>query len=296
MGGRLEGKVAVITGGASGIGRGTVELFVAEGAKVVLADVQEDYGVALKQRLGPAVTFLRTDVLRESDIKAAIDCAVETYGRLDCLFNNAGTGGMGVDFEEMDEAAFSAVMNMHLRAALFGIKHAVPVMRAQGSGSILSTASVAGIGTNFGPMLYSIAKSSIIHMTKIAAMRFGPDGIRVNCICPGFIITAIFAKSLGLSQEDAERTYDALRVSASDAQAIPRAGEPRDIAEAALYLASDGSSFVTGQALVVDGGVATGQAGPRRLDRLRPFIEALGLDFEALAAERAANPWGSLKR
>ncbi|NWG44934.1 MAG: glucose 1-dehydrogenase [Alphaproteobacteria bacterium] len=286
MGGRLEGKVAVITGGASGIGRGTVELFVEEGARVVCADVQEDYGVALAQRLGPACQFLRTDVTRESDIKAAIDFAMAEFGRLDCLFNNAGSGGPAADFEEMDAAAFESVMNLHVRAAMFGIKHAAPAMRASGGGSIISTASVAALGTNYGPMLYSVAKAAIVHTTKMAALRYGPENIRVNCICPGFIITAIFARGLGFGQEDAERTYDMLRKGASEAQAIGRPGEPRDIAEAALYLASDNSGFVTGQALVVDGGLTTGLAGPRRLDRMRPLFEALGIDVEAYARER----------
>src|SRR5690242_10169268 len=164
MGNRLEGKVAVITGAASGIGRGTVELFVKEGARVVAADVQDDKGARIEEEFGKSVRYVRCDVYDEAHIKNAVDTAVNSFGKLDVLFNNAGTGGALENVDTVTGEGFDAVMHLHVRAALFGIKHAIPAMKAHG-GSIISTASVAGIQHGFGPLLYSIAKGAIVHMT-----------------------------------------------------------------------------------------------------------------------------------
>jgi NAD(P)-dependent dehydrogenase (short-subunit alcohol dehydrogenase family) len=278
MAGRLNGKVAVITGAASGIGRGTVDLFVKEGAKVVAADVQDDKGARLEEELGKAVRYVRCDVTKESDVKAAIDLAAKSFGRLDCLFNNAGSPGPLDNAETVTAESFDSVMHLHVRAAMFGMKYAIPMMRDQGAGSIISTASVAGLQNGFGPLLYSMAKAAIVHMTKVAAAQLGPMNIRVNCICPGLIATPIFAKAIGLATQVADQTVTGIIEAAKNAQPIPVAGLPADIAEAALYLASDGSRFVNGHALVVDGGLTVGPTGAAQAQVYEPFVKAMGID------------------
>ncbi|MBP6013914.1 MAG: glucose 1-dehydrogenase [Alphaproteobacteria bacterium] len=280
--GRLSGKVAVITGGASGIGRGTVELFVREGAKVVAADIQDDKGARLEEELGAAVRYVRCDVMREADVKGAIDLAVKSFGRLDCLFNNAGSPGPLENAETVTAAGFDSVMHLHVLSAMFGMKYATPIMRAQGGGSIISTASIAGLQNGFGPLLYSVAKAAIVHMTTVAAAQLGPMNIRVNCICPGLIATPIFAKGIGLATQVADQTVTAVSSVMSKSQPIPSAGLPADIAEAALYLASDGSRFVNGHALVVDGGITVGPTGEAQANVYAPLVQAMGIDPVAL--------------
>ena len=288
--GRLNGKVAVITGGASGIGRGTVDLFVREGAKVVAADIQDDKGARLVEELGPAVRYIRCDVTREADVKAAIDLAVKAFGRLDCIFNNAGSPGALENAETVSAEGFDSVMHLHVLGAMFGMKHAVPVMRAQGGGSIISTASIAGLRNGYGPLLYSVAKAAIVHMTKVAAAQLGPMSIRVNCICPGLIATPIFAKGVGMATQVADQTVAAIRDVAKSSQPIPRAGLPEDIAEAALYLASDGARFVNGHALVVDGGITVGPTGAAQEQVYAPFMQAMGIDPAVLQQMQGGTP------
>lgn len=276
--GRLQGKVAVITGAASGIGRGTVDLFVREGAKVVAADVQDDKGARMVEEYGDAIRYIHCDVTQEAAIKAAIDLAKSAFGRLDCLFSNAGSAMMGENAENISAENFDATMHLHVRAAMFGIKHAAPIMRAQGGGSIISTASVAGLQNGFGPYLYSVAKAAIIHMTKLAAAEMGPSNIRVNCICPGFIATPIFAKAMGLATQVADQTVAGVAQVAAVSQPIPKAGLPEDIAEAALFLASDGSKFVSGQAIVVDGAITVGRVSTPGNSVFEPLMQAMGID------------------
>ena len=289
MAGRLDGKVAVITGAASGIGRGTVDLFVAEGARVIAADIQDDKGARIEEDHKGAARYVRCDVSREEDIKAAVDAAVKHFGRLDCLFNNAGTGGARDAADDVTAEGFDSVMHLHVRAALFGIKYAAPVMRKNGGGAIISTASVAGLQAGYGPILYSIAKAAIVHMTKVTAAQLAADRIRVNCICPGLIATNIFASGLGIPSQLADTRIDAIAEAATHSQPIQRGGRPRDIAEAALYLASDGSDWVTGQALVVDGGLTLGPQGMQQMSAFAPIIQALGIDAETFAAMAAAR-------
>jgi NAD(P)-dependent dehydrogenase (short-subunit alcohol dehydrogenase family) len=292
MAGRLSGKVAVITGAASGIGRGTVDLFVKDGAKVVAADIQDDKGARLEEQHGKAVRYIRCDVTKEGDIKAAIDLGVKAFGRVDCLFNNAGSPGPLENVEIVTAEGFDSVMHLHVRAAMFGIKHVVPIMRTQGGGSIISTASIAGLQNGFGPILYSMAKASIVHMTKLAAAQLGPMNIRVNCICPGLIATPIFAKGIGLATQVADQTVAAVTEVGKTAQPIPKSGLPEDIAEAALYLASDGSRFVTGHALVVDGGLTVGPTGAAQAQVFAPFVQAMGIDpavLEQMLAPKVAQ-------
>jgi NAD(P)-dependent dehydrogenase (short-subunit alcohol dehydrogenase family) len=211
-------------------------------------------------------------------VKAAVDLAVKAFGRLDCIFNNAGTPGVLENAETVTAEGFDAVMRLHVLGAMFGMKHAIPVMRAQGGGSIISTASIAGLQNGFGPILYSVAKASIVHMTKVAAAQLGPMNIRVNCICPGLIATPIFAKGVGLATQVADQTVTAIQGVMKNSQPIPRAGLPSDIAEAALFLASDGSGFVNGHALVVDGGITVGPTGAAQEQVYAPFMQAMGID------------------
>lgn len=281
MAGRLNGKVALITGAASGIGRATAELFVREGARVVAADIQDDKGARMVEELGPGLLYVRCDVTSEDDIRNAVDTTVSTFGRIDTLFNNAGAPGPNEAADGVTRQSFDEVMHMHVLAAMLGIKYAAPHMRASGGGSIISTASVAGLQNGFGPILYAVAKAAIVHMTKLAAAQLGPSYIRVNCICPGLIATPIFAKGLGVATQVADQTVTSALRAFNNSQPIPRTGLPADIAEAALFLASDGSRFVNGHALVVDGGITVGPTRETEAGGVyAPIIQAFMEDFQ----------------
>lgn len=250
----LAGKVAVITGGASGIGEATVRLFVEEGARVVIADMQRERGQALAGEIGDAATFVACEVRQEDQVKAAVDAAVSRWGRLDCMFNNAGFGGALGLFEDIPAEEFDMTFDVLVKGVFLGMKHAVPVMRTQNGGSIINTGSIAGVAAGRGPLVYSAAKAAVIHMTKVAAMPYGEANIRVNCICPGYIPTPLSTNAVGKPDEVvAERSAHY-----AERQPIPRAGRAGDIAQMALFLASDRSSFVNGQAIVVDGAAASG--------------------------------------
>ena len=274
---RLEGKVAVITGAASGIGRASAQLFIEEGAKLVIADVMEDRGNPLADELGENAVFLRVDVSQEDDVKAAIDLAVERFGRLDCMFNNAGIGGASGPIDLIPSIGFDITIAILFRSVFFGMKHAAPVMKGQGSGSIISTASIAGLRTGFAGHFYSACKAAVIQMTRSVAMELGPFGIRVNSICPGGIVTSIFGRGLGLEQDAAEGLYGKLGEIFKGVQAIPRAGLPEDVARAAAWLASDDASFVSGAAITVDGAVPDGLFSSE--EKAAGFVEALGLEM-----------------
>ena len=253
--GRLDGKVAIITGGASGIGAGTVRRFVEEGAKVLITDLDVDKGEALAAELGDGTAFLRTDVSQEDQVAAMVAEATDRWGRLDCLYNNAGFGGALGPIASTSLDDYDLTMDVLLKSVFLGMKHAAPVMTAQGSGSIISTASVAGIRVGFAPHLYSVAKCAVIHLTKTVALELGEHNIRVNAICPGFIATPLAA---GRPDAD-ESQIQQLRESGAASQVMGRVGEPRDIANMALFLASDESEWITGREFVVDGGF---EAGP----------------------------------
>lgn len=274
---RLKGKVALVTGGASGIGEATVRLFVEEGASVMLADILDDRGRRVAGELGSRAGYVHADVSREADVQAAVDETCKRFGRLDCIFNNAGYAGVGGRIDEIPADGFDATMGVLVRGVFLGIKHAARVMKTQGSGSIISTASVAGLRTGFGPHVYSAAKAAVIHLTHSVAMELGESGVRVNCICPGGIATPIFGKSVGLSQERAEEIIPLMKGVLEQFQPIKRPGLPEDIARAALWLASDESGFVNGHALVVDGGLIGGRLWSEVQQRRELFRSTLGL-------------------
>ena len=274
---RLAGKVALVTGGASGIGEATVRLFVAEGASVVIADLQDERGGRVAGELGARSAYAHADVSREADVQAAVEAAVRRFGRLDCIFNNAGYGGVGGRIAEIPVEGFDETLGVLLRGVFLGMKHAAPVMRRQGGGSIISTASIAGLRTGLGPHVYSAAKAAVIHLTRSVAMELGEHNIRVNCICPGGIATPIFGKGLGLSPERAEEIVPLMKGVLENLQPIKRAGLPEDIAQAALWLASDDSTFVNGHALVVDGGLSGGRSWSESQFRRAALRQALGL-------------------
>lgn len=258
--GRLEGKVAVITGATSGIGWRTAEIFVAEGAKVVAAGRRAAEGEALAKKLGANCQFKQTDVTDEAQMKALISHAVEKFGRIDCLFNNAGGPAQTGGIEGLDVAQFDAAMATLLRSVMLGMKHAAPHMRRQGSGSIINNGSIAGHLAGYSSSLvYGAAKAAVIHFTKCVAMELGEAGVRVNSISPGAIATGILAKAMGLDAGAADNKADVLEGLFKSAQPIPRAGIPDDIAHAAAFLASDESSFINGADLVIDGGVIGGR-------------------------------------
>jgi len=250
----LEGKVAVITGGASGIGEASVRLFINEGARVVIADMQQERGQALAAELGDSAVFVACEVRQEDQVKGAIDAAVNTWGRLDCVFNNAGFGGALGRLEEIPADEFDMTFDVLVKGVFLGMKHAIPVLQKQGGGSIINTGSIEGVTAGRSALVYSAAKAAVIHMSKTAAMPLGEDKIRVNCICPGYIATPLSANTVGRPDSLIEDRLD----SYVERQPIPRAGMPDDIAQMAMFLASDRASFVTGQSIVVDGGGASG--------------------------------------
>ncbi|MDP9238140.1 MAG: glucose 1-dehydrogenase [Chloroflexota bacterium] len=272
MGGRLDGKAAVITGGASGIGAASARLFANEGARVVIADVQDDMGVALAAELGGSALYQHTDVSKEDDVRRGIERAVAEFGRLDCIFSNAGILGTVGPLEEIPVEEYDRTMDVLLRSVFLGMKHAAPVMKRQHSGSMISTSSIAGIIAGDGPHVYNVAKAAIIQLTKSAALEMGPHNVRVNTICPGGIVTPLVTGGVpGNPQVEA-----AAKAALAQFQPIPRAGMPDDIAYAALWLASDESSFVSGHALVVDGAATAGTPWHRQPEpfRVRPPARA----------------------
>jgi NAD(P)-dependent dehydrogenase (short-subunit alcohol dehydrogenase family) len=253
---QLADKVAIVTGGASGMGRATTLLFAQEGAKVVVADLNEQAGAevaALASETGNACVFQKTDVTSEPDMVALIDRAVSKFGRLDILINNAGiTGARGV-IETLSLEGWEKTVAVNLRGVFLGIKHAIAPMRKAGGGAIVSTASLGGLMgfPLFHP--YCAAKAGVISMTRSASMELAKDLIRVNCVAPGGISTPMSHRFAGVaSKQEADEIY-------SKIQPLPYAGQPEDIANSMLFLASDASRFITGHTLVVDGGAHAGK-------------------------------------
>lgn len=269
MAGRLEGRVALITGGASGIGEGTVRRFVEEGARCLVVDLQDDKGHALCDELGDVTAYQRADVGDEAQVEAAVAAAVARFGRLDVMFNNAGILGAIGPIAEIEGSAWQRSLDVLLSSVFYGIKHAARVMIPQGSGVILNTASTAGVRAGLGPHVYTAAKHGVVGLTQSVATELAPKGIRANVIAPGGTVSGLTAK---LAVGDADALEEATkRIGVRNP--MGRAGQPLDIANAALYLASDEASYVTGHVLVVDA------AGEVIGDRNHRFVE-MGAQLE----------------
>lgn len=248
--GRLAGRSAVVTGGARGIGEGIVRLFVEEGARCVIADIDVDAGQSLAEELGDAVVFIRTDVTSEQDINAAVDTCIEKFGSLDIMINNAGVvGALGriADTKLEDWDRTNAIL---LTSVFLGTKKAASVMVAQGSGVIINTSSTAGVQAGLGPHVYTAAKHGVVGLSKSVAVEMAQHGVRVNVICPGATVSSLTA---GVVTGDRDNLEDA---AARLGSKYPggKAPMPRDIALAAVYLASDEAQFVNGFVMIVDAG------------------------------------------
>ena len=249
---RLKGKVAVITGAGSGIGRASATLFASEGASVLAADI-DSAGLAetldLLRRDCPEAESIEVDVTKADDVRRMIEAARERFGRLDILYNNAGVEGPLGPLIDCTEDDFDRTLAVNLKGVFLGMKYAIPVMVAQGGGAIISTASVAGLVGFRGLAAYTASKGGVVQLTRTAALEYAAQGVRVNCICPGLIDTPMMARIVP--------SAETRQAAAAAAHPLQRLGTPEDIARAALYLASDDASFVTGSALVVDGGYTT---------------------------------------
>lgn len=249
--GRLEGKVAVVTGGASGIGRASALLFAQEGAKVVVADVDprgRDVVAEITSAGGTAL-FVRTDVSQPEDVEALVRSTVETYGKLDIMFNNAGVEGEQQPIADCTVENWDRVLNVNLKGVFLGMKYAIPAMVKAGGGSIINTASTAGLTGYPNLPAYSASKGGVIQLTKTAALEYARKGIRVNCICPGGILTPLVERfTAGLPQEQIQKMVEAVHP-------VGRFGKPEEVARLAVFLASDESAFCTGAPFIIDGGM-----------------------------------------
>lgn len=255
MTGRLEGKVAAITGASSGFGAAAARLFVAEGCKVALGDIQEEQGAAIAAELGDAAVFTVCNVTKEDDIANLVDLAVSQFGKLDIMFNNAGIiGAVGpIDTTPADE--WKATLDILLNGVFYGMKHAARVMKPQGFGSIVSMSSTAGIMGGLGPHTYTAAKHAVVGLTKGVGAELCRYGIRVNCISPAGMATAMVADAMTGDHSAIEEAKEAL---AAVSPLINRAGTAEDVARAALWLASDDSGYTNGHTLTTDAGITTG--------------------------------------
>jgi len=253
MGSKLEGKVAIVTGATRGIGQGIARAFVTEGAKVLFTGRDLGLGKALEAELGKNTRFMAVDVAKESEIAAMVTATVEHFGGLDCLVSNAGGGIPAGAILDMNTEKFWESFHVHVGSVAYGMKHAAPALEKRGGGSIINISSIAASNVEAGGFAYCGAKAAVSQQSKWAAMHLAPKKIRVNIISPGPIVTAIFGRG-NVSVEEAEKKKGNIVSVFKEITPLHMAGEPDDIAQGAVYLASDGAKYVTGQNLIIDGG------------------------------------------
>jgi NAD(P)-dependent dehydrogenase (short-subunit alcohol dehydrogenase family) len=249
---RLKGKIAVVTGAGSGIGRATALLFAEEGATIVVADWNEDAGsrtASEVQQAGGQAAFLRTDVSQASEVEALVETTLKHFGRLDVFVNNAAIQIMS-QLTETSEDVWDKIQGVNLKGVFLGCKYAIPAMVTSGGGSVINMASVLGFVGDPDLAAYCAAKGGVIALTKAAALGYGPSGVRVNCICPGDVDTPLLQDYLSKSSNPNQ-----LKAEIHSKYALRRVATPRDIADCAAFLASDASAFITGSTMVVDGGL-----------------------------------------
>ncbi len=272
MAAELSGKVAIVTGGATGLGRATVELFLKEGAQVVIADVNDTRSEELAKSLGKAALFKQADVANAEQVQALVDFAVARFGGLHIVVNNAGIGGATHQrFLDDDLQDFQRVIGVNLLGVMLGTQRAARHMARNGGGSIINISSIAAIKAGFGVVTYRAAKAAVTHFTKCVAIDLAEYGVRVNCIAPGHIRTEMTTYATpGMTPEVIERVKKALGPVTDSSRPLKRQGKPDDVAQAALYLAGDRAAQVTGVVLPVDGGVTAGDA----VNHLKAILEA----------------------
>lgn len=280
--GMLDGQVAVVTGAASGIGAATARRLHTEGAAVLLADIQDEPGQSLADELGDRAAYIHCNVARETDVESALADAVDRWGRLDVLHNNAGFGGVSGPIEDTTNQEWDETLAVLLSSVFYGTKHATPIMREQGGGSIINTASVCGLHAGIGSHVYTVAKHGVVGLTRSSAVELAEYAIRVNAVCPGYIATGLMAnRALSeVGQDELQARLAKARDRIDNAQPLPRSGEPTDIAAMVAWLASDDSQWVTGTTQIVDGGLTVGKPWrklPRGItERRQPRLYAPG--------------------
>lgn len=293
----LENKVAVITGAASGIGLAGVEVFVAAGAKVVAADLQDEKGKMLETRFGSdTVSYKPCDVTDADQLSELMEHAASTFGGIDILWNNAGSGGWPGGVEEYDRGGFDQTVSLLLRSVFEGTHYALPHMIKRGGGSVINTSSISAVCAGYAPIIYSVCKKGVAHFSKLAAAELSAHNIRVNSILPGFIATSIFGASLGLGREQADQMAALVEQQGGSMQPAGRTGRGEDIANMAAFLASDASEFITGSEFLVDGGMTVGPPHSWRETDGGPLLDALGITpeqaeqmSEAMKAQQAGT-------
>lgn len=285
----LKGKVAVITGAASGIGLAGVEVFIAAGAKVIAGDIQDEKGKALETRFGAdKLRYLHCDVTNMADLEAIMAAGPKYFGSLDIVWNNAGHGGTNTSVEELDLDGYDDTMNLLLKQVFAGTKFAIPHMKEKG-GAIINTSSISAVTAGYAPITYSVAKKGVAHFSKLAAAELAKYRIRVNAILPGFIATSIFGASLGMPREVADQMAEMLYQAGGSMQPIGRVGKGADIAEMAAFLASDAAGFITGGEFLVDGGMMVGPRHSWDESAASPLLDALGITPEQAEQMRLAQ-------
>jgi len=265
--GRFEGRVAAVTGAASGIGAAVARRLIADGANVMLSDVDDDAGKAVAAELGKNAAYQHCDVTSEDQLAAMLAGTVERWGRLDIMHNNAGLVGAQGPIDEIDAIEWSMTIDVLLNSVFLGTKHAVPHMRNAGGGVIINTASVCGLTGGLGPHAYTAAKHAVVGFTRSTALELAEDNIRVNAVCPGYIVTELTAGALadGFDEDQKANRHDITRQFFGEVQPINRAGEVEDVASAVAWIASNECSWMTGATHVIDGGLTAGVPFRQRL-------------------------------